>query len=642
MDIPDKVGKYKLLDELARGGMGVVFKAFDETLNRYHAAKMLPAEYFTNDAHRNRFELEARIVAKLDHPNIMKVYSIENTKDTVWIIMEYLEGILLIDKIKNEKKIPSKHCEKIIRQLSHALAYAHSKGIIHRDIKPANIMIQNDGTVKLMDFGIARDEEKDLNLTQDGTIIGTPKYMSPEQFSGESIDKRTDIYSLGVVAFEMVSGNIPFEGKTIAQIAYKHMHEKVPSLKKCAPNISNELKQFITSSLEKKKEKRLSSLDLALTNELGLNGNKKTKKAIRQYKVGLIALLIFIVSSGTYYFLRQQQKDEAIGKKTDVLKKEIQLLLKDKKTLEAKNKLAELNNLKPKDQSIQEYENKLKILETVLENKNKAINLFSKALKELENNNIEKFEGIVKECEELVPEYGYQEKSRTHLHEYKKRKSEKLFIKALKYLEEDNLKDYQIFLNKASRLFPEKQDVFQSKGEESIKNIAWRHYLKASKALKKDDIETFNSDLKKADKLNPQELYLNKGAILLKEYYAEQAEEHYKEAIRLALKNEFEKSNIELRKCLKLNSDHAKAYYQLSENFFEIKEGISKQYCTYLKKALTIIPDSSDSENMWRSLAQAFSELGDKKNALISCQEGLKYFPESRSLKNLEKIFKSK
>lgn len=294
----DQVGKYKVIKELSRGGMGVVFLGMHPSLNRKVAIKMLTSELVSNKEFIQRFEREAKIIATLDHPNIVQVYDYEEAVGTFFIIMEFIDGKMLTDVMKKGKPMPQDQVSAIISQIAGALSYAHNKGIIHRDIKPGNAMMRDDGVVKLMDFGIAFSETSDVHLTQEGKVIGTPKYMSPEQLQGKKLDQRSDIYSLGVMCYEMLAGRPPFEGKDFITIASKHLKEEPESIKKLVPDISHELEVFIERSLVKDREKRLSTLS-----NLSLTGDKDEKtiyhEALQKRGVSkkffYITLIIFVL-----------------------------------------------------------------------------------------------------------------------------------------------------------------------------------------------------------------------------------------------------------------------------------------------------------------------------------------------------------
>jgi serine/threonine protein kinase len=241
---------YKILEKLGEGGMGVVYLAEDTKLKRQVAIKFLPHHVSANDEERKRFEIEAQASAALNHPNIATIHAIEESKDDTFIVMEYVEGIELKEKIKSGK-IPINEAVNIAAQIAEGLDAAHKKGIVHRDIKSQNIMITNDGKVKVMDFGLAK-MKGDLQLTKIGTTVGTVAYMSPEQAKGENIDNRTDIWSLGVVLYEMITGELPFKGDYEQAIIYSILNEE-PGLD---DNISEKFKIVINKILKKNPDDR--------------------------------------------------------------------------------------------------------------------------------------------------------------------------------------------------------------------------------------------------------------------------------------------------------------------------------------------------------------------------------------------------
>ncbi len=253
--IDKTLGTYKILSLLGSGGMGEVYLANDEKLHRKVALKILPAEYNFNDERVKRFQREARAISALNHPNIVTIYDVGSIENINFIATEYVEGKTLRELIgrgSNFKQILS-----IIIQASEALSAAHNAGIIHRDIKPENIMLRPDGYVKILDFGLAKLSEFDLttlkgfNATAKGIIIGTPAYMSPEQVADESVDHRTDLWSIGVVLYEMLTGKNPFK-KDNRQAIFQAILSENPSLASSFnPEISNELDQILIKALEK-------------------------------------------------------------------------------------------------------------------------------------------------------------------------------------------------------------------------------------------------------------------------------------------------------------------------------------------------------------------------------------------------------
>jgi serine/threonine-protein kinase len=217
------LGRYEILEELGRGAMGIVYKGRDPKLNRVTAIKTIR---FTDDFDeeqaakiREQFYREAEVVAKLSHPNIVTIYDVGEDLDLSYLAMEYLEGESLETFARKESLLSIRKSIDVTAQVCDALAYAHNHGIVHRDIKPANIMILKNGLVKVTDFGIARATAS--SKTRTGVIKGTPYYMSPEQISGMKVDGRSDIFSLGIVFYQLLTGELPFGGENLAAIMYQ-------------------------------------------------------------------------------------------------------------------------------------------------------------------------------------------------------------------------------------------------------------------------------------------------------------------------------------------------------------------------------------------------------------------------------------
>ncbi len=213
--------RYEILERIGIGGMAIVYRALCHRLNRYVAVKVLKDDYAVDEDFRRRFHTEAQAVAMLSHPNIVTVYDVSRTQDVNYIVMELIEGMTLKQYMQKRGQLSWKEALHFSMQISKALIHAHSRGIIHRDIKPHNIMILKDGSVKVADFGIARLSSTQNTLTQQ--TLGSVHYISPEQAKGSSIDARTDIYSLGVVMYEMLTGRLPFEGENAVSIAIQHI-----------------------------------------------------------------------------------------------------------------------------------------------------------------------------------------------------------------------------------------------------------------------------------------------------------------------------------------------------------------------------------------------------------------------------------
>lgn len=217
------ISHYRILQKLGTGGMGVVYKAEDTKLNRTVALKFLPTNKLGTGEEKQRFEQEAKAAAQLNHPNIATIYEINEHEGETFIAMEYIEGETISDKVKT-RPLKIKDAIKIAKQIAEGLHSAHEVGIVHRDIKSANIMLTKKGMVKIMDFGLAKMSKASM-LTKAGTTLGTISYMSPEQSQGEKVDHRADIWSLGIVFYEMISGQLPFKGEYESAIIYSIMNE---------------------------------------------------------------------------------------------------------------------------------------------------------------------------------------------------------------------------------------------------------------------------------------------------------------------------------------------------------------------------------------------------------------------------------
>jgi serine/threonine-protein kinase len=247
-------GRYRMLEELGRGGMGVVYRAEDTKLKRTVALKFLPPELTHISEVKERFTREAQAAAALDHPNICTVYEFDEAEGKAFISMAYIEGRSLKKKI-GSGLLKLDEALRIAIQIAEGLRGAHKKGVVHRDIKSANIMVTDDGQAKIMDFGLARMTEGTL-ITKDGTTMGTIAYMSPEQARGEEIDHRTDIWSLGVVLYEMFSGQLPFKGERDQSVVYSILNEKPRPVTDLRSELPAAIGQVVSKALEKNPNER--------------------------------------------------------------------------------------------------------------------------------------------------------------------------------------------------------------------------------------------------------------------------------------------------------------------------------------------------------------------------------------------------
>jgi serine/threonine protein kinase/Tfp pilus assembly protein PilF len=258
--------RYEILEELGRGGMGEVYKVRDEKLDEEMALKVLKPEIAANKDMIARFKNELKFARKIAHRHVCRMYDLNEEEGTPYITMEFVKGEDLKSSIRKKGKLSEKPAVAIAKQVCEGLAEAHELGVVHRDLKPQNIMIDESGHAKVMDFGIARSIEA-AGMTQTGVMIGTPDYMSPEQAEGEEADQRSDIYALGVILYEMVTGGVPFKGDTAFSVALKHKTKLPQDPKKLNPELSDDLSRLILICMEKEKQRRYQSAE-ALLNDL--------------------------------------------------------------------------------------------------------------------------------------------------------------------------------------------------------------------------------------------------------------------------------------------------------------------------------------------------------------------------------------
>ncbi len=314
---------YKILEKLGEGGMGVVYLAEDSKLERKVAIKFLTSLISTNLDERERFKIEAKAAAALNHSNIATIHSIEESGDDLFLVMEYIEGIELKDKIKSDP-LSLDDSLNIAVQISEGLKTAHNKGIIHRDIKSSNIMITYDGKVKIMDFGLAKIKGETL-LTRIGTTLGTTSYMSPEQAKGDEVDQRTDIWSFGIVLFEMLTGRLPFRSEYEQAIIYSIINEDPESVKFLRPEVTPGLEAVVKKCLMKKVEDRYQDANsiiqdlsgiLAGTVPAALINTKSLNIKRRSLFAAVISVVLCLIITG-YYFLRGSFQNDSVSNAGD-------------------------------------------------------------------------------------------------------------------------------------------------------------------------------------------------------------------------------------------------------------------------------------------------------------------------------------
>ncbi len=254
-------GRYELLRHIARGGMAEVYLAHDLMLDRRVALKVLFPELSTDRSFVERFRREAQAAANLSHPNIVSIYDWGEEDGTYFIVMEYLDGRTLSQMIRSEGPLLPDRAADIGADIAAALSFAHQSGVIHRDVKPGNVLISTAGMVKVTDFGIARALNTDSDLTQTGTVMGTATYFSPEQAQGQRLDARSDVYSLGIVLYEMVVGRPPFEGDNPMAVAYKQVREQPVPPRQTNPDVPVQFQNIVLQAITKNPADRYVSAD---------------------------------------------------------------------------------------------------------------------------------------------------------------------------------------------------------------------------------------------------------------------------------------------------------------------------------------------------------------------------------------------
>ncbi|CAA9354830.1 MAG: Serine/threonine protein kinase, partial [uncultured Gemmatimonadaceae bacterium] len=250
--------RYELVREIGRGATALVYLARDRATGTLVAIKAMRGEFAQDPEVAGRFEREARTAAALDHPNIARIFAVARLEGrALAIVMQYVPGGTLREALRDRGALPFEETERVLRDVAAALAYAHESGVVHRDVKPENIFLEEGtGRALLADFGIARSLDSDHSLTMAGSAIGTPTYMSPEQIDGHTVDGRSDLYSLGLVGWEMLAGERPWQGESLYNVIYKQKHQRLPRLDELRPGIPAPLLYAIEGALLKRREDR--------------------------------------------------------------------------------------------------------------------------------------------------------------------------------------------------------------------------------------------------------------------------------------------------------------------------------------------------------------------------------------------------
>ena len=252
-------GRYELVELIGSGGMAVVYKAMCHRLNRYVAVKIMRPELAKNEKFRRRFQTESQAIAKLSHPNIVGVYDVSRTDHIEYIVMELIDGITLKQYLQDHGPIDAPQAVDFSLQIARALSHAHGKGIVHRDIKPQNILVVEDGVIKVADFGIANLQSEVPDVENEA--IGSVHYISPEQARGLPVDGRSDIYSLGIVMYEMLSGKLPFDGDDDRTVALKHLSAVPTPLREITPSVPEALEKIVMKAMNASLDERYQTAD---------------------------------------------------------------------------------------------------------------------------------------------------------------------------------------------------------------------------------------------------------------------------------------------------------------------------------------------------------------------------------------------
>jgi serine/threonine-protein kinase len=326
--------RYELEELVGTGGMSTVYRARDRLLERQVAIKILHEHYSRDEGYVERFRREARAAAKLSHPNIVTVIDRGEADGRQYIVFEFVDGQNLKQLIVGRGRLPVRDALELGIEIGRALAFAHAQGLVHRDVKPQNVLLGN-GDVKVTDFGIARSLDVNIGLTQTGTVLGTGEYISPEQATGHQVDPRTDVYSLGVVLYELLAGEPPYSGDSLVSVAMRHVNDPVPSISLARPDVPLRVVAALQRAMAKDPDDRFQSMSdfvVELGECLGGLGDLDAERTVisapaveprvrpvrRQRRfTPILALLVLIaavgVGAGAYYLVRDTGSDGGGG-----------------------------------------------------------------------------------------------------------------------------------------------------------------------------------------------------------------------------------------------------------------------------------------------------------------------------------------
>ncbi len=321
-------GRFRLDEKIGTGGMSTVYRAFDPTLERWVAIKLMHRDISSDPDQLERFRREARTVAQLNHPHVVTVIDAGEDDGAPYIVFEYVEGETLKERIRRLGSLPVPEAVAYAIEIGRGLAAAHARRLVHRDVKPQNILIDADGRAKVTDFGIARSLDVQQGMTQSGTVMGTSDYIAPEQARGERVDEQTDVYSLGVVLYELLTGEVPFPGENFVAVAMRHINEPPPSARERRPDVSPRLDAAIKRAMAKEPEDRFGSmgdfvgeLEAALevgpdedTGTIVLPGRpRRRRRVLRPLLLLLLALAVLGAIVGGAYLVKRSSDHKSGG-----------------------------------------------------------------------------------------------------------------------------------------------------------------------------------------------------------------------------------------------------------------------------------------------------------------------------------------